>query len=123
MTEQTTDRTQHESPPRRSAWRRAGPVVIPLLAVIAWFGYLWFTMGVLPVNDTFPDGRPKAEGHVKRASFGVYEKHGVWTTYHEADGSKASEGCYELGEKTGTWTYWDEQGVERTEQHDRPPTP
>jgi antitoxin component YwqK of YwqJK toxin-antitoxin module len=49
-------------------------------------------------------------------------KHGLWTTYHSLSTSdnliKFLEGMYDNGEKTGTWTYWNNLGeVIQTEEY------
>jgi antitoxin component YwqK of YwqJK toxin-antitoxin module len=38
------------------------------------------------------------------------KKHGAWLVYDEK-GNKRFEMNYSNGEKTGTWTNWDENGV------------
>jgi len=40
-----------------------------------------------------------------------------WTTWHDGGTQKYSVGCYDDGEKNGTWRYWDESGkLVRTEE-------
>ncbi len=85
-------------------------VVIPVLALVTWFSYIWFICGVLPSVEKDPkSGRVTAEGYVKRIGWGEYRRHGHWVTYHE-NGQKASEGAYRLGEKEGEWLCWDKSG-------------
>jgi hypothetical protein len=85
-------------------------VVIPFLALIAWFWYMWFVSDVLPSMEKDPKtGRVRAEGYVKRVKWGEYQRQGRWVTYHE-NGQKASEGSYRDGAKDGEWKYWDESG-------------
>ena len=85
-------------------------VVIPLLALAAWFWYIWFMSGVLPSVEKDPhSGQVTAEGYVKRIKWGEYQRHGHWVTYY-GKGQKASEGSYRDGSKEGEWKYWDESG-------------
>jgi hypothetical protein len=92
----------------RGLRRRLLPLV-PILALAAWFAYLWAVSGVIPSVERYADGRLKAEGFVKRTGWGTYQRHGRWVTYYPG-GARASEGFYELGRKAGTWSYWDEDG-------------
>lgn len=83
--------------------------LIPLVALAAWFGYMWYVSGVLPSKEKYPSGKLKAEGYVKRTHLGEYVRHGHWTTYHES-GEKLGEGTYNMGHKEPDWKYWDESG-------------
>ncbi|MBX3395542.1 MAG: hypothetical protein KF841_09250 [Phycisphaerae bacterium] len=86
-------------------------ILVPILIVALYFGYLWFVSGVLPVVERFPNGKPQTTGYVKR--HGVrYERTGRWTIYHP-NGGRAAEGMYEQGRKLPeSWHYWDESGRE-----------
>lgn len=86
--------------------------MIPFLVLVGWFSYVWFISGVLPSEEKDPaTGRVIAQGYVKRVGWDDYRRHGHWVTFH-ANGQKASEGTYRLGEKVGEWKYWDEAGLE-----------
>lgn len=87
--------------------------LIPLAALAIWFAYMWYVSGVIPGKEKYANGAVKAEGYLKRESLGEYVRHGHWTTYFES-GAKSGEGMYDMGAKTGKWTYWDEMGVQRT---------
>lgn len=89
---------------RFRAWTLAAA---PLIALAAWFVYLWAVSGVIPSVERYPNGRVKAEGYVKRVGFGAYKRHGHWTTYYPS-GARQSEGTYVLGEKQTDWVYWAE---------------
>lgn len=80
------------------------------MAVAAFFSYLWFVSGVVPVQHRYPTGELKSVGYVKRHGWRSYLRHGHWLTYHR-NGVKASEGSYRGGEKLGEWRYWDEEGA------------
>lgn len=90
-------------------------ILVPILIIAFYFGYLWFVSGVLPVVERFPNGKPQTTGYVKRHGVG-YERTGRWTIYHP-NGAKAAEGMYERGRKVPeSWHYWDESGREIPEQ-------
>jgi len=107
----TTDDTQFLSvhgpaTEKRSPWL----VLVPIIVLALWFGYLFFVSGVLPSEETYPDGRRKAVGTVKRYGFFDYKRSGLWREYHR-NGAVAGEGQYEAGEKKeATWEYWDDAG-------------
>ena len=106
-----TDYTQaaaSQDPPaeKRSPWL----VLIPIVVLALWFGYLFFVSRVLPSEETYPDGRRSAVGTVKRHGFFDYKRSGLWREYHR-NGAVAGEGQYEAGEKVEeSWEYWDEDG-------------
>ena len=95
--------------------KRLVPILIPVLVLAAWFLYMWAVSGIITKVEKYPDGNVKAEGYLKRVGLGEYRPHGHWVTYHE-NGKKASDGYFDLGEKTGDWTHLKDDGsVERIE--------
>ncbi|GMU35185.1 MAG: hypothetical protein HS101_01550 [Planctomycetia bacterium] len=90
--------------------------LVPLTVLALWFAYMWFVSGVIPAQEKYSSGAIKAEGYLKRENLGEYVRHGHWITYFE-NGAKSGEGSYDMGAKTGKWTYWDELGVQRTSPH------
>lgn len=90
--------------------------LLPLTVLALWFAYMWFVSGVIPGKEKYGNGAIKAEGYLKRESLGEYVRHGHWVTYFE-NGAKSGEGSYDMGAKTGKWTYWDEAGVQRSSPH------
>ncbi len=106
----------HHLPQHRSRLRRAAPIVIPLFAVAAWFGYVHFVSRVLPIEAEYSDGAVKVQGRAMRSGLGEYQRHGPWVEFHP-NGRKAVEGNYRMGRKIGAWREWDEFG-RLTREHD-----
>lgn len=85
-------------------------VLVPILVLALWFGYLFFISSVLPSEETDSAGRRTAVGSVKRHGFFDYKRSGLWREFH-TNGAVAGEGQYVAGEKKdATWEYWDEAG-------------
>ena len=71
---------------------------LPASALLAPATDVWGLGGLL--YTSFKDGKPDGE----------------WTTWH-AVATKSSEGRYRMGDREGSWTYWDEAGnVEKVEE-------
>ena len=92
-----------------SRWKGILFGLIPLAALVVWFGYVWLVSGVLPSKEKYASGKLKAEGNVKRSQLSEYVRHGHWTTYFES-GAKSGEGTYNMGRRESDWKYWDESG-------------
>lgn len=108
--------------------RRYLVALIPFVALLIWFAYLWSVSGVIITTEKYPGGKTSAEGYLKRSATGEYLRHGKWTTYHP-NGVKSGEGTYDSGRKLGDWVYWDEEGnsieslpIEETAHEDGPRT-
>lgn len=85
-------------------------LILPLVAVAAWFLYLWSVSGVLTSVEKYPGtDQVRAEGYLKRSGLGSYARHGHWVFYHK-NGEKLAEGTYTLGEKQNDWQYWSPDG-------------
>lgn len=106
----TQSEKQLDSPPaERTGFPRIWGAALIGLLIIGWLSYLFFISNVITHEEKYPGGGVKEAGFLKRSGLSDYKRHGLWTTYH-VNGTKASQGRYEMGEKVDKWSYWNELG-------------
>lgn len=95
---------------KKGLQRRHILAAVPFVALVLWFGYLWFVSSVIPYVEKYPDGTPKMTGYLERHGLSEYHRTGKWATYHP-NGVESGTGMYENDAKVeSTWSYYDEAG-------------